>query len=174
MSSRIAVCLLLAPGVARAGILVDHPTLRIAPGPAQVVHAASVTVSAVDLEDCAGNATVVAIAEEVDLLGGTGLPLPPGEWCAVSARTPGGVHLEVGSDGAQTTLVEVPATRLELLAVGEGPVAIGNGPLVFELAAPSGIDAAMVERHLVDVGAGNAFDSDLTHALERGRVANTW
>jgi hypothetical protein len=86
MSARsLVACLVFVPSVATAGILVDHPTLRLAPSTDVSVSAASATVGSVVLESCNGDAQKVPIRRSLDLLRGADLHLPSGSWCGILA-----------------------------------------------------------------------------------------
>lgn len=167
MIYRFAFVFVLGVGSAYAGILVDHPTIRLAPVQDGAVTRAAATISAIELEDCDGRAQWIEVDTAVDLVAGGPLPVPTGTWCGIAAHVPDGVDLGVRAEDGSAGTVHLPATRLVFLAPGEGAVTIGSGAVSLEVAAPGTFDAARAQR-LLDPPVAEAEAEAVTEELELG------
>lgn len=131
----------LLPLSATAGVIIDHPLIRVADGVDVTFSAATLPVESLRLTRCSGAVEYVSVEAVLDLLTDE-LVLPPGSWCALRLITDGPLHIEVQNLQGQVFYANVVVDEIPIALSGAiSPLPQGPSAQV-EIAAPGWIDAS--------------------------------
>lgn len=152
----------------QAGTAVGNPTdmaSHVAQAQGLDYTGASARVSTLSAGTCAGQTTVYTLAETVDLLGATSIPVPAGAWCSFTLTFESPVTLTGTSPSSGPFSLSLAVRAVTVKSAT--PVVTDDGPLVLELGTPGWL----TEADLDPTGPGGAVDNPTLIKLE-GTIAS--